>query len=434
MGPILGNGLAKIELHFRRDGLLLTAKKLSKKLLFFLKVSFFKVPVRSNRIFFNSYDGQYADSPKYISQWLHQQDPDLDLVWLISSKSNKAAIPDYIRTVDPKNKFRRYYYEFSSKVVIDNILGTFSKYVYESGSYEDIKKFNQILAKSNQLRYSTWHGTPLKKMGIDQKMNQHITGFSNTLTGMFLGNAYSRSIMERLTFHKLPIEVLGSPRNDLLFQYCPNKINDLKGKLNLPLDKKIALFAPTFRSDETGQDDLYKSGIWQINLWDFDKLCLALKHKFLGEWIIVGRFHDHVITQISWPHLESKFPKLYNGNVGDDMAEYLAVSDLLITDCSSCVIDFSITKRPAFLFFPDYEHYANVERGFYLDMIKLPFPLSQTFEELLETIANLDEAEYQNSIDILLKYMGTYEDGKSTERIARLILQNMKERSNEKFS
>ena len=56
--------------------------------------------------------------------------------------------------------------------------------------------------------------------------------------------------------------------------------------------------------------------------------------------------------------------QIYNGNYGNDMTEYLIVSDVLITDYSSSMFEFIITGKPCFLFCPDLDNYEKNERGF----------------------------------------------------------------------
>ena len=94
------------------------------------------------------------------------------------------------------------------------------------------------------------------------------------------------------------------------------------------------------------------------------------------------------------------------GNKNDDMAEYLACSDLLLSDISSCLYDFFITKRPTFSFFPDLEYYKNEERGLYIPLTEFPFQFSKNFEELLMNIETFDMPKYLSDIDKFLKKYG----------------------------
>src|SRR5699024_5646136 len=60
----------------------------------------------------------------------------------------------------------------------------------------------------------------------------------------------------------------GYPRNDILYNYKKSDIDKLKEKFKIERNKKIILYAPTWRDDEhtSGVGYTYKLGV------DFDKL------------------------------------------------------------------------------------------------------------------------------------------------------------------
>mgnify|MGYP003300667479 CR=1 FL=1 len=103
------------------------------------------------------------------------------------------------------------------------------------------------------------------------------------------------------------------------------------------------------------------------------------------------------------------------------MSEYLFCSDILLSDLSSCLFDFMCTKRPAFIYFPDFEHYANKERGLYFPLSKLPFPFAREAKELIKNIESFDQNEYNKKIEEAHKFFGSYEDGKASERFIEKI-------------
>lgn len=241
---------------------------------------------------------------------------------------------------------------------------------------------------------------------------------------MLLGNHFTSEIMKHLTFKKIPVETLGTPRNDILF-LSNNEI--VKDRLQLPKEKKILLFAPTFRND--GKDvegkNLNRSGIDQIKMIDFERLFRFLHEKFGGEWVLVCRFHYHVAEMVDWEELNNKYSgRIINGNLHDDMSEYLVCADVLLTDASSCMFDFIITNKPCLLFFPDIDNYANKERGFYIPIEKLPFPLATNFDDLITAIKKINNDEYVKGIDKIRSEFGYMEDGESSQRILEWIFKD----------
>ena len=376
--------------------------------------------IEHNRWCFMSFSGHYSDSPKYLSIKLHELNPDIEIVWCVNSQF-KNLLPDYVTYAEYGSKDAKKYIA-SSGVIIDNVYGGRAFNVYGTTLLNKLKaKFLKLsFYKKEQKIYTTWHGTPLKKMGRDQIGND-VTGFECCNIKMILGNQFTLNIMKRLSFEKIPMRVLGTPRNDLLLQ---SDINALKKHLKLPENKKVLLFAPTFRNDGKGVDgkNVNRSGLDQLNMIDFDRLFNSLHDKFGGNWVIVCRFHYHVAEMVDWEDLNQKYNgRIINGNLNDDMAEYLACTDVLMTDASSCMFDYIIINKPCFLFFPDIDNYEKKERGFYLGTDQLPFSLATNFEELINAISSFDNEAYIKELNDLKDKLGYYEDGKSSERILEWI-------------
>ena len=73
-----------------------------------------------------------------------------------------------------------------------------------------------------------------------------------------------------------------------------------------------------------------------------------------------------------------------------DITDLYLVSDMLITDYSSVMFDYSILNRPMFFFMYDLESYRDELRGFYFDILKeLPGPVSKTTEKLIDDIMDM---------------------------------------------
>lgn len=386
-------------------------------------------PVKKNRFCFTSFAGHYSDNTKYISIKLHEMEPDAEIIWLVE-KRYMSLVPDYAKAIDI-NSLQAYWYRGTAAVMVDNVYGYRALFKYSDGVLYNLKyKLNCMLhSKSNQPIIATMHGTPIKKLGRDQVDNTVLDLFCPN-TYLLVGDDHSKKVYERVTFNRIPVIVTGSPRNDILFK-LPGDIRKLYG---LPQDKKIILYAPTFRND--GKDvegkNVFRSGIDQINQIDFEELFKVLSEKFSGEWVMVCRFHYHVEKMVNWDELEEKYPgKFINGNLHDDMAGYLAGSDILMTDSSSCMYDFSLTKKPCFLFFPDIDHYRDKERGFYLDLNSMPFPVAQNFDELIHSIRTFCQSDYEKKVNHLLLSTGSMNDGESADRIVRFVMQLLKGRRHE---
>lgn len=379
------------------------------------RILFGHCKIAKNTVMFQSFFGMYNDNPKYISELLHLKYPDIQIIWVISDK-NKSVLPSYIKTVEFES--RDYYkWMYKSAVLVDNMAG----FRHHDGSNSFIKRSIKSLIRifapqrrKKQYNICTWHGTPLKRLGFDRfDQNQlKVKRVKGSCDSIIAGCDFTAKVLKQAHFKEFDIsfKMYGTPRNDILFNKNFNII-DLKKKLGLPCEKKIVLFAPTYRDDS-----VENSGVMQMNSFDFTKLFDTLEARFGGNWCFVFRLHHVVVTRININNLCLQDGQLLDGNLGD-MAEYMACADVLLTDYSSSMFDFALTGRPCFLYAPDKEHYENDVRGFYFSMDKLPFSIGCTFEELLSNIKNFDEKEYKNGVESFLEKLGNVEDGHASERV-----------------
>lgn len=399
------------------------------KISYLLKKILIKIiPVKKNRIVFISFGGHYSDSPKYICEEIHKLKPTAELVWLVDEKY-KECVPTFAKAVK-YNSFKSWYYFGSANIIIDNVYGEkeailSGKDLISKVKYNILKFLNY---KKNQFVYTTWHGMPIKRMGRDQVNSKEIYDFSCPNTTMFVNDKHTYEIMNHINFEKINMKLMGTPRNDILYKNDINTINELKMKLNLPVDKKIIMFVPTFRSENGNfEKNVEKSGLNQLKDIDFEKLFDTLNYKFGGEWIFLCRFHYHVEKMVDWNEIKRKYgDKVLNGNKCDDIMEYMMCTDILISDISSALCDFIITNRPVFNLFPDYENYKNNERGLYIAVDDLPFNINTNFKELVESIQSFNIETYLKKINAFKDKYGYVYNSDSSKQIAEYILKERK--------
>ena len=387
------------------------------------------VKIKKGTCSFMAFSGHCSDSPLAISLELHKQAPDIKQSWIVEEKYLKdvpAFAEKYI--IDTKEAYKAIN---PSGFIVDNIYGPFALSVFNTPKHRLLGFIYKLFAsKKGQKIYTTWHGNAFKKSGRDQIGNDIIDFYCGDMT-MFLSAKFTQEIFSHLTFGKAKIELLGTPRNDRLFNQT---VEDAKKECGLPIDKKIVLYAPTFRNDGKDVEDknVYRSGIDQLHMIDFDRLFDSLTKKFGGDFVFVCRFHYHVSEMVDWADLKMKYgDRVVNGNQCDDMTAYLKSADILITDASSCMYDYSLQYKPCFLFFPDLSHYENEERGFYCPISDLPFARAEDFNALVDSILSFDEVKYRDDLNRMFKEMGFVDDGNSTQRIVKYILDEQKYRKKE---
>ena len=362
-------------------------------------------------ILFSSFSGKYCDNPKYISIELKITHPDLKQVWVVDSLPNSQT-PNGIDKVK-RGSFKYYYYLFLSRVVVDNSSGLRTFVTCSPGTFQYM--ICKWLAKKSKKQYniSTWHGTPLKKIGLDSPEYGNDKAFITNADYSVAGCEHTFRLLSSSFRNNFRVFRTGTPRNDIL---CNNDvdINQIKRRLGLPTDKRIILFAPTFRKNPE------LSGLLQLKTFNYNKLITILKDKFGGEWCFVYRVHTQVQKLFADSDIIATHEgcDIRDGNTMDDMAEYLYCSDILLTDYSSSMFDFLITKKPCFLYVPDVTEYISNDRGVYMSMESLPFPQATSMEELYSTIINFDMEGYRSKVDSYQEVLGNFEDGKASKRIA----------------
>ena len=364
-------------------------KQTKERLLHALLHIFWLFPIKKKRIVFQSFNGtDYSDSCKPVAEYLNAHYPDVYEMYWVSKDTSRLTIPDGTRlTVIRKHSLKFMYLCLTAQVIVCNILPE---------KYLPIRK-KQIVA-------NIWHGMPYKVIG------KEFTGSTAAYQVSSLYMSHNRFYTEHVIRQSFGFdgEVLecGIPRNDILFAPSNETLDKaIRAQYGLDGDKKIALFAPTFRGKFAKED---------VGL-DYEKLRQALHDGLGGEWVIFYRAHPMLSGSAD------AIPNVINVTHYPDMAELLAVSDVLLTDYSSSMWDFSLTGRPVFLFAPDLADYAG-DRGFYFDMEALPFPLGHSNDELAAKVAGFDAAAYREALARYMDEMGNFEKGHATETLVKKIV------------
>ncbi|MFN2417492.1 MAG: CDP-glycerol glycerophosphotransferase family protein, partial [Candidatus Limnocylindria bacterium] len=155
--------------------------------------------------------------------------------------------------------------------------------------------------------------------------------------------------LDRFVWH------LGIPRTDLFFdaQARAEAAEAVRKRYALTRERRVVLYAPTFRGDrvtEARHADGLDVALLARELRTDHVLLLRL-HPFVRSGTRIGpELEDFVVDASDHP----------------DINELMLVSDLLVTDYSSAIFEFSLLERPMAFFAPDLDAYQQ-ERGFYFD-------------------------------------------------------------------
>lgn len=375
------------------------------------------IAVDENLMVFESFMGRkYTDSPRAIYEFLlsNAKFDNFSFVWCFrdSVRSEYEFVADNERTTLARWGTDEYYKAYATaKYWITNT--RLPKAIYK---------------KDGQQYIQCWHGTPLKKLFCDieteameskettkRVVHEDASRYSYLISPSKYCSEKLASAFDLKTLHKENIIIeKGYPRNDAIVNHTQKDVVRVKKTLGLPLDKKVILYAPTYRENQRNSDKQYQ----QTETLAFEKMLSSIGE----DYVILFRTHYYIANEFD-------FDK-YKGFVFD-VSKYLEIndlyiiSDLLITDYSSVFFDFGILKRPMIFYMYDLDFYKDDLRGFYLSLDELPGPIVKTKDELIEKIQNLNDwtntSEYNQKVKQFSNKFTYNEDGHATERVVNEI-------------
>ncbi len=384
-------------------------------------------PIDKKMVLFESFVGrQYSDSPKAIYQCMLQMPEfsDFKFIWVLRKKAIKRNQDCF---TDPRVRLVQYgsgeYYRYCAS----------TKYWVTNWRTKAFMK-----KKQQQVLIETWHGTPLKKIGIDSEINNEIMAKQDKKHKMYLDDArqfdyfVSPSAFCTRVFttafgldqlHKEDILIeTGYPRNDFLLTYSEEDVADIRERLSIPADKKVILYAPTWR------DNQHELGVG--NVMDISSSFFWFLDHLPDDCLVLMRLHYLVANRIDLSMYEGK---VINCSRYDDINDLYVISDLLVTDYSSVFFDYANLGKPILFYMYDLEEYQTEIRDFYIDLDELPGPILKTQQELLDSVLALKPIteKYREKYQ---KFCDTYtylDDGHASRRVVDICMLG-KQRSGEK--
>lgn len=214
---------------------------------------------------------------------------------------------------------------------------------------------------------------------------------------------------EAFQISKSKIKPLGLPRADYYFEN--HDTDEFKSaffeRYGLDGDKKIILYAPTFRDEEK-----YNDVFAYLDLERFNE-------ELSDEYVLALRLHPKIRNFYS-KDITSKGHYIDCSDYPSEQ-ELLLISDILITDYSSIMIEFAMLDKPVIFFTYDYDSYLTRERGFYFDFKStVPGPIVYDSQSLIDAIKN-DDFD-RSRISEFVKTQFDEIDGHSSMRVVDFLL------------
>lgn len=372
-----------------------------------LKV-FYIFPVKNRKILFMSTMGKsYSCNPKYIYEEL-LQDKRFESYQIIWAFKDPLAWKSYLDlntiTIKKSSIFLYFYHLLTAKVIVYNCGG-----------------FSYAPIRNKQLLIETWHGSPFKggALANEKKSTASKKGIllADKDIKLYLSQSkFQTDILIRMA-HGYTGEILecGCPRDDVFFSLNDEQKNAIRKKLNLDRDSHVVIYAPTFK----GLEDCAVNLNTRYQTIDPIVVKKAMADRFGGEWLFATRGHQYSgdLTlegaDLDW----SSYP---------DMQELLLVSDVLITDYSSSMWDYSLTGKPCFLFVPDLDEYRDNDRGFLIPFEIWPGLACLSNDSLQDRIKSFDEKKYEKRVHDFLEKAVSYENGTASKQVLDWIYKSLK--------
>ena len=359
-------------------------------------------PRREKSVFFASFRGQYSDNPRAISECLHQMAPHVKIVWMVKPQY-KQYVPNYVVIVPPKP---RLVLKAQAQANVWVLNYTYRKHL---GVYKGRHNFY----------IQTWHGDRgLKTIGYltEHSKGKDYNGNDLSECNLFVAASdYGVKKARKGLLYEGEVIVEGMPRNDKLVNINKYKDEaaDVRKRLGVSDDVKIVLYAPTFRDEERSQQCAI----------DIASTVASLEAN--GEkWICLIRSHSQS-KGFSTPNSQLSTPNYKDVTSYPDMADLLLIADLLITDYSSCAGDFLLTGKPVVLAHFDRDVYEAQGRPLWVNPEEAGWLVAKNQDELNQILSHLYSYDLQAVADKINRFYGTKETGKSSEAVARRILQSL---------
>lgn len=375
----------------------------------------YRYAVDPSIVLFEAYHGgKYNCNPRAIYEAM-RDDPRYEnflFVWAVPNKKNYRYLAENHQTVIVKVNSRTYYkYCACAKYWVSNLL---------------MRPW--ITPKKEQVYIETWHGKPIKRIGCNRKFDtdrrksqeetfRHFAQQGKRFTYLLSPCRYFTPIMleafnlQHSERGRTKIRETGYPRNDALLRYTPEDIARIKSEYGIPLEKKVVLYAPTWR-------DLFDREEREI-LSPAEAIQLERLSEELGEdiFILYRLHHADVHDQISG-----------NGRLKDvtnveEVNDLYAVSDLLVSDYSGTILDFALLKRPMVYFMYDKQQYTDELSGVNIDFDDLPGPVVESRDDLARAIQNeLLSFRFEEKYRKFVEKYGPLDDGHAAERVLEMCI------------
>ncbi len=368
-------------------------------------------PIQKNKIVVWTFEGTggYGCSPRYIAQELlkrnKEQGTKFEIYWLLTDLNK--SFPSEIKKIKDTTWNRAYH------------MTTAAYWIGNSRTFYGTRK------RKGTTYIQTWHGSlslkPIGKYRGDSfsKMAYLVSKADSDLIDILTsGSKYCTDMwVDGLIFDR-KIDETGTPRCDVLINNVEEKHRQFREEYGLPMDCKIAIYAPTFRGGSQGTVRAINENPITI---DFDRVIKALEKRFGGTWYMFLRLHPQLSVFTEKMKVDGNSERLIDVTQRPDMNEIMAATDAIITDYSTCIFEGFLTGQPGFIYADDLDDYIKERGKLMFGLDEIPFEVASDNDGLERNILEFDGQKYREKSELFIEQNGLFRDGQAAKRVADFI-------------
>lgn len=362
------------------------------------------VPVKKGRVLMWSYYGKnYSCNPRALTEYIlaHHYE-DYEIYWAFLPNKVPKELPLGINSITFKN-MKYIWVVNTAEYLVTNTRDYLSNTLW--------------LKKKNQKYIMTWHSSMGIKCiegdaSIESLSQEYVKAakFDSKQCDLILAGSRARAeIIRRAFWYSGEVYEHGTPRNDILFNntYKAEMNRKIRELYRIPDNTAIILYAPTFR----------KSRSLEFYTINWNKIIKRFEEKFNRTCYVLVKLHPNLLDEGLDTSSIVDYKNTYDATLYPDIQDLLVVADVLITDYSSSMFDFSYMKKMVFLYANDYDSY---DRDTYFQLEKLPFLFATNEKQLIDNIDVFSETDYQKHLNVFLEEeIGSYETGRANEMLVK---------------
>lgn len=361
-------------------------------------------PKNNNVHIFGSWFGlKYKDNTKYLFEYYSDNYPELITIWISKDKKIVNNINSEGRQAFSSYSLKGLYYQ----VIARNF--------YMTTNSKDF--YFAVLSPRNK-QFQLWHGTPLKKIGLD---SLSALGRVKYKLRSFFIDRYLYVISPFEEMDKNIISAFGISKNQIVRSQNPRcdgmslsqqVQREIKAEIGFDESYINILYLPTHRCE----------GNCPEKLNSFIRELVKIE-KFLEDINIKIYVKPHFYEQVSFFNtFRSKTVQLIKDD-NFDLYELLSVSDAIISDYSSVVFEYSLLNKPIIFFMPDLDEYQVNDRDVYFKPKAISNRFCLNAKMLKKDLTALSQGAYKDSFK--LSITENIDLGMISKKLSEKILYNV---------